>query len=106
MGSIMRHVLSARIQRLAALLAAALLGAQAAAVTHEYDHALHKHDAPCALHIYADHSSKAAPASVPAAPCAAPAGHPLPDAAFPTTYGLLAACRARAPPLFSPFLST
>lgn len=35
------------------LLAAFFLLTQAAALAHEYDHALHKHDAPCAQHFFA-----------------------------------------------------
>lgn len=34
------------------LLAAFFLLVQTAALAHEYDHALHKHDAPCAQHFF------------------------------------------------------
>jgi hypothetical protein len=36
------------------LLAAALLLAQVTAFAHEYQHSLHQHDAPCALHVLGD----------------------------------------------------
>lgn len=47
------------LRRLAAVLfALTLFAAAAAALAHEFDHVLHKHDAPCALHLYADHVGK------------------------------------------------
>jgi hypothetical protein len=46
---------SRRLGALAATLALAFLVAQSAALTHEIEHVLHLHDAPCALHLAADH---------------------------------------------------
>jgi hypothetical protein len=39
--------------------------AQTAAAVHEYQHTLHAHDAPCALHVFADHHDKAPTAKAP-----------------------------------------
>jgi len=36
-------------------LAAALLLVSGGALAHELDHQFHKHDVPCALHLYAGH---------------------------------------------------
>ncbi len=48
------HPPRARVSPLIAwLLAAFFLLAQGAALSHEYDHALHKHEAPCAQHFFA-----------------------------------------------------
>lgn len=79
--------------------AAGLLLAVAGALAHEYDHALAKHDAPCALHVFADHSGKGSPALAPLAAAAALGGALLPDVVAPPARCLLAAPRARAPPL-------
>lgn len=82
------------------LLAAFFLLAQGAALSHEYDHALHKHDAPCAQHFFAGSLKAGATAS------------PLPALAVDTaaafdslpTYHLpsrtIAAYHGRAPPRF------
>jgi hypothetical protein len=84
---------------LAALLAAAFVTAQSAALAHEIEHVLHLHDAPCALHLAADHLPMApAPAlpptvTAPVSPrfeCPAVFALPVPPA-FPSA--------ARAPPL-------
>jgi hypothetical protein len=51
----------------AAVLALTFVGAQGAALAHEIQHVLHLHDAPCALHVAADHLViAAAPDPVPA----------------------------------------
>lgn len=46
---------SRRLGALAATVAVLFLVAQSAALTHEIEHVLHLHDAPCALHVAADH---------------------------------------------------
>ncbi len=80
------------------LLAAFFLLAQGAALSHEYDHALHKHEAPCAQHFFAG-SLDAGAAAKPLPPVA-----PVTVAAFGffTTLDLpsraIAAYRGRAPP--------
>lgn len=89
-----------RRQLTAWLAAAGLLLAVAGALAHEYDHTLHKHDAPCALHVFADHSGKGTPAAAPVLAAVAPGNALLPDIALPPARWLLSAPRARAPPLF------
>jgi len=82
------------------LLAGFFLLSQAAALAHEYDHALHKHDAPCAQHFFAGSLKAGAAASLP------PAFVPMAVSAFAfqPTYHLpsrfAAAYRGRAPPRF------
>jgi hypothetical protein len=88
-----------RLGVLAALLALVFVAAQGAALAHEIEHVLHLHNAPCALHVVADHLVMApAPDPMPAvmlAPaiqCESSALHAAPaPAACPSP--------ARAPPL-------
>lgn len=83
------------------LVAVALLLVGGSAVAHELDHQFHKHEVPCALHLYAGHLDGVAATAVgvnvatlardvpgDAAPCAA-ASRPL----IPYT--------VRAPPVFA-----
>jgi hypothetical protein len=37
------------------LLMVALVAVQTTALAHEFEHVLHQHDAPCGLHVAADH---------------------------------------------------
>jgi hypothetical protein len=80
------------------LLVATFLAVQAAALAHEFEHVLNQHDAPCGLHVAADHLvivSAPEPATVPRVPSTAAAtlatGHLPPFPARPSS--------ARAPPL-------
>jgi len=50
-------------------LASALVVVSTRAVAHELDHQFHKHDVPCALHLYAGHLDGATP-TPPAVPLA------------------------------------
>ena len=50
---------SSRFHLAAWLLAGFFLLAQAGALAHEYDHALHKHEVPCAQHFFASGLDKA-----------------------------------------------
>lgn len=85
-------------KRLAWLLAAVLLAAQASAATHELQHDLRQHnDASCALHLHAKQAAQAA--AVPALPAiappdAAPCAVPVVAAVAASTLGY----RTRAPP--------
>lgn len=80
------------------LLAAFFLLAQTAALAHEYDHALHKHNTPCAQHFFAGSLDAGAAASVP------PPIAPATTAAFDllSTFDLpsrtVVAYHGRAPP--------
>lgn len=97
-----KRAASVKLRRLAALAAAAFLAAQAAALAHEFDHALHKHNAPCALHLYADHLGKSPPAaSGVSLPATVAEDRPpvAPDVCASRTP--LSTLRARAPPAFS-----
>jgi hypothetical protein len=70
------------------------------ALAHEYDHALHKHDAPCAQHFFAGNLEAGAAASQPPAfaPVAVSAFGFLPTYHLPSRFA--AAYRGRAPPRF------
>lgn len=80
------------------LLAGLFLLTQVAALAHEYDHTLHKHEAPCAQHSFASGLDTAAAAVPPTAVArvvaAAPASHP----AFDLLAAPAAAYAVRAPP--------
>ncbi len=83
------------------LLTAVLLLVSAGTLAHELDHQFHKHDLPCALHLYAGHLDGAPAASlsvsfIPAGDVALPAAvtHALPRL-------LVRPYAARAPPLSS-----
>jgi hypothetical protein len=79
-------------------LAAVFLAAQGAALAHEYDHALAKHDAPCAQHVFANHLDKVPAAKAPA-PAVALATHAPCAAALPAACSRpLPAYQGRAPP--------
>lgn len=80
------------------LLAAFFLLAQGAALSHEYDHALHKHEAPCAQHFFAGNLDAGAAASAlpPVAPSLLAAFDLLPAYDLPSR--TIAAYRGRAPP--------
>jgi hypothetical protein len=80
------------------LIAAALLLAQTAAIAHEYDHALNKHDAPCALHAYCEHAGKALVGNAPAAVLPELVGTALAASGSTLTSRVIAAYAARAPP--------
>jgi hypothetical protein len=60
-----------RLARLAllTLLVATFVAVQATALAHEFEHVLHQHDAPCGLHVAAEHLVIV---SVPAPALAAP----------------------------------
>jgi hypothetical protein len=83
------------------LILAVFITVQATALAHEWEHVLGQHEAPCGLHVIADHLVMApAPEPVPAvalAPAAGPVSSPtdvlLPAPAHPSG--------ARAPPLLS-----
>lgn len=80
------------------LLAAFFLLAQGAALSHEYDHALHKHEVPCAQHFFAGSLDAGAAAKTP------PPAVPVTIAAFGFFTALdlpsrtIAAYHGRAPP--------
>lgn len=57
-----------------ALLVIVFIAAQVTALAHEFEHVLHQHDAPCALHVAADHLV------IVAAPAPALAVAPVPGA--------------------------
>jgi hypothetical protein len=86
---------------LAVVLALAFVAAQATALAHEIEHVLHLHDAPCALHVAADHLVMApAPEPVPAvalAPVMRPESSTLHVVPAPPPR----ASAARAPPSLS-----
>lgn len=94
---------SARTRRsgLLALLLAVFLTGQVSALVHEFEHVLHQHDAPCALHVAAEHLAMAsvpvpgnAVMPVPATRAASPSlVEPPPASVRPSG--------ARAPPLLS-----
>jgi hypothetical protein len=83
------------------LLVAVFIAVQAAALSHEFEHLLNRHDAPCGLHVAADHQViVVAPPPPAAAPLAAASRSfsvspqlPPPHLALPGD--------ARAPPLLS-----
>lgn len=85
-----------------ALLAAVLLAVQAAAATHELEHALHEHDDPaCALHLYCGNTSNVATSDADVArniACDQPPLSSLPRFSFSDR---IADYRARAPPIIS-----
>jgi hypothetical protein len=80
------------------LLAAFFLLAQATALAHEYDHELHKHDAPCAQHFFAGNTEAGAAAStpLPLAPAIVAVSDLLPTHDLPSR--TTAAYHGRAPP--------
>lgn len=90
-----------RINRLriaAWLLAVLFLLAQAGAQAHEYDHALHKHEVPCAQHFFTGNLDASVVAASP--PPATPASVSNFDlsSAFDLSARRTAAYRGRAPP--------
>lgn len=91
---------SSRFRFAAWLLAGFFLLAQGAALAHEYDHALHKHDAPCAQHFFAGSLKASAAASPLPAPTVdvAAAFDPLPTYHLPSR--TLTTYHGRAPPRF------
>lgn len=97
------HTASRRLPRLVAVLAVALavvfVAAQGAALAHEIAHVLHLHDAPCALHVVADHLVMApAPEPAPAVVLAPAIGSE--SSTLPVVPGPPARpSAARAPPL-------
>ncbi len=82
------------------LLAAFFLLAQGAALSHEYDHALHKHEAPCAQHFFAGglDTGSAASAPLPLPPAIA-AAFDLPST-FDLSSRTTTVYHGRAPPRF------
>jgi hypothetical protein len=84
-----------------ALLVAMLIAVQATALSHEFEHLLHLHDAPCGLHVAAEHlvivSAPAPALAVPLVPATGGVSLVLgllqPPPLRPST--------ARAPPLLS-----
>jgi hypothetical protein len=80
------------------LVAIILLASQLTALTHEFEHVLHQHEVPCALHVAAEHLTVV---TAPAPPLVAA---PTPLAAMPLANADLASPRserstaARAPP--------
>jgi hypothetical protein len=54
--------LGPRPRGLHALLLALFLVTQVTALAHELEHVFHQHDAPCALHVVAEHLALVAPA--------------------------------------------
>lgn len=86
---------------LAWLVAAGLLLVQLAALTHEFDHALHKHETPCALHIYSNHLGKSLATNVClVSPVLAHEAALSPDIA-PVPLARVVDYRVRAPPVSS-----
>jgi len=88
--------------RLAALvLAFAIAFVAGGALAHELDHQFHKHDLPCALHLYAGHLNGVASSGVALPPTTAGSGAP----ASPTSDALalrpIRPYAVRAPPFFS-----
>jgi hypothetical protein len=87
---------SARIFRI--LLVIFFIAAHVTALAHEFEHVLHQHEAPCALHVAADHLAMAT-APVPAL-AVSPA--PLPGKLAPSQVARLPlqarSAAARAPP--------
>jgi hypothetical protein len=83
------------------LLAAVLLITQAAALAHEYDHALGQHEAPCALHAYCQHGGKGLASNAPVTVTVVLADTPHPESAVALTSRAIAAYAARAPPTLS-----
>ena len=88
-----------RIVRLfVALLAIIAITSQVTALAHEFEHVLHQHEAPCALHVAADH------VTIVTSPIPPLAATPTPVASMPVskTSVLLPLCErssdARAPP--------
>jgi len=96
-GTVMR---TSRFHLAAWLLAGFFVLAQGAALAHEYDHTLHKHDTPCAQHFFAGSLKAGAAASAPPALAAQAAPFfdfsPVPDLLSRFT----AAYHGRAPPRF------
>jgi len=83
------------------LLTAFFLLAQGTALAHEYDHELHKHDAPCAQHFFVGNFKAGAVASLPPVPVVdiATAFDFLPTYDLPSR--TVAAYHGRAPPRFA-----
>ena len=81
------------------LLAAVFIVVQATALSHEFEHVTHQHDAPCGLHIVADHLVLVATPEPPLAVALSPAAHDV--SAAPDVLRRLCARAngARAPPL-------
>ncbi|HUP38286.1 MAG TPA: hypothetical protein VNC82_22890 [Candidatus Limnocylindria bacterium] len=99
------HTASRRRPRLLAALAAVLalmfVSAQGTALAHEIEHVLHLHEAPCALHVAADHLVMAPAPDPEPAVALAPASR-----AEPSTFHAVPApparpSAARAPPVRS-----
>jgi hypothetical protein len=90
-----------RRRALRAVLALLLLGAQIAAVAHEFDHALGLHGSACALHAFADQAGKALTGVAPA--LALDHSSPVATASVAISAGIvsLPPFQGRAPPAFS-----
>ncbi|HEY7870913.1 MAG TPA: hypothetical protein VIF59_16890 [Methylomirabilota bacterium] len=88
-----------RLAALAAIVAFCFLAGQSSALAHEIEHVLRLHDAPCALHVAADHLVMASAAE----PTPAVTLAPSPGSAGPPAPARLARpfspTEARAPPL-------
>jgi hypothetical protein len=82
------------------LLALVLLGAQIAAIAHEFDHALGNHASVCALHVFADHAGKALSGA--AQLCTQSRTAPLAFSPVAVSAGLVSfpPFQGRAPPFF------
>lgn len=90
-----------RVRVGAAVLAFAIAFVAGGALAHELDHQFHKHDLPCALHLYAGHLDGVAAAGV-----ALPTTIAGPDAPIALTSDALVLrpirpYAVRAPPFFS-----
>jgi hypothetical protein len=82
-----------------AVLAALFIVVQATALAHEIKHVTHQHDAPCGLHVVADHLAMA-PAPEPAlAVVVEPLAAPLPASLDAVIAPPPRCSEARAPPV-------
>src|SRR3990172_5291004 len=88
-----------RRRALRAVLALLLLGAQIAAVAHEFDHALGLHGSACALHAFADQAGKVLASAAPTV--ALDHSLPVASASIAVSAGIvsLPPFRSRAPPV-------
>jgi hypothetical protein len=83
---------------LIALVAIVFLTSQLTALTHEFEHVLHQHEAPCALHVAAEHLTIVAPPSLPLPAALTPlAAMPLANTDVLPSFGERSTA-ARAPP--------
>jgi hypothetical protein len=80
------------------LLVVVFFAVQAAAVSHEMQHVLHQHDAPCGLHVAADHLVLVVAPPLATAIVLAPAAATVPLLSGPPLSSPASSTDARAPP--------